>query len=423
MDIYNSMISKNDESKRCVVRPKRYIPRIDELFSSCENDNSRLSSTSAPTTNDNDKSISGKNPHQQKVDCDLNNASNHLTRNCATRKENSAVDGTRVNSITTEFKAMEIRDNRDQDLPVYAQGSVLDDELLAAKLQQVASEQDKLSAARFRHIDSRSSLTSSLNEDGEQNTFYVNENSPLVLNGSENSSVREIDTTISSPDVVIRGTFAGRRDILKCGSTFSNGECEIRSPKGTVRGFKNRVAAGIATFHFAAEQVAGNAQEVDYAAIEDGKIIIYSTNLTVNRKVHRDCHVVRSILHTHMVLYEERDLCMNKELQKELKSRLNGEIILPAVFVDGRFLGSAEKLEILNETGELRKIFTHFPCVSVRSACERCGGYRYVPCTICHGSKKSLHRNHFTETFHALRCTICNENGLIRCVVCHNQPR
>lgn len=52
-------------------------------------------------------------------------------------------------------------------------------------------------------------------------------------------------------------------------------------------------------------------------------------------------------------------------------------------------------------------------------SCERCGGYRYIPCLVCHGSRKSLHRNHFTEEFCALRCITCDENGLVRCDACN----
>lgn len=53
--------------------------------------------------------------------------------------------------------------------------------------------------------------------------------------------------------------------------------------------------------------------------------------------------------------------------------------------------------------------------------CNSCGGYRFVPCGMCHGSKKSVHRNNFTEEFCALRCMHCNENGLQRCQECIDQ--
>lgn len=62
-----------------------------------------------------------------------------------------------------------------------------------------------------------------------------------------------------------------------------------------------------------------------------------------------------------------------------------------------------------------------FQKIDVKSSCEKCGGYRYMPCNFCHGSKKSLRRNHFTDEFCALRCMQCDENGLLRCDLCLDQ--
>ena len=59
--------------------------------------------------------------------------------------------------------------------------------------------------------------------------------------------------------------------------------------------------------------------------------------------------------------------------------------------------------------------------IDVKSSCEKCGGYRFIPCIHCHGSKKSLRRNNFTDEFCALRCMQCDENGLLRCDMCLDQ--
>ncbi|XP_015685173.1 glutaredoxin domain-containing cysteine-rich protein 1-like [Protobothrops mucrosquamatus] len=50
--------------------------------------------------------------------------------------------------------------------------------------------------------------------------------------------------------------------------------------------------------------------------------------------------------------------------------------------------------------------------------CLSCGGFGFLPCFTCHGSKMSMFRNCFTDSFKALRCTACNENGLQRCKNC-----
>ncbi|KAK7097448.1 hypothetical protein V1264_004425 [Littorina saxatilis] len=147
--------------------------------------------------------------------------------------------------------------------------------------------------------------------------------------------------------------------------------------------------------------------------------------MTVVRETHERCKASRNILQTHMVRYEERDLYMSHEHQRQLKERLeiaeDTFVPLPQIFFDGLHLGGANDLEKLNESGQLRKLLQSFTKIQVRTMCKNCGGYRFVPCMVCHGSKKSVHRNNFTEEFCALRCMHCNENGLQRCQECVDQ--
>ena len=56
--------------------------------------------------------------------------------------------------------------------------------------------------------------------------------------------------------------------------------------------------------------------------------------------------------------------------------------------------------------------------LTVTTVCGKCGGFRMLPCPICDGSKKSMHRNDFTEQFIALRCTVCDDCGLVKCDKC-----
>lgn len=210
------------------------------------------------------------------------------------------------------------------------------------------------------------------------------------------------------------GTFAGRRDVS---SPSSLQERPIVSRRGSVRGLKNRVKAGIATFL----NPEGDKQR-NYAQLEKGKIVIYTSSMAIVRETYERCVLAKKILQTHMVRYEERDLFMSIENQRELRERLGvDQVLLPQVFADGVALGGMQELENLNEEGELRKVFSNFTKINVRSSCDKCGGYRYVPCTFCHGSKKSLKRNYFTEEFSALRCMQCDENGLLRCDECLDQ--
>lgn len=67
--------------------------------------------------------------------------------------------------------------------------------------------------------------------------------------------------------------------------------------------------------------------------------------MSVIRQTSDRCRVVKKILQNHMIRYEEKDLFMNKEHQKELVERLNtNRVILPQVFIDGIHLGVSIKL-------------------------------------------------------------------------------
>ncbi|CAH1267904.1 GRXCR1 [Branchiostoma lanceolatum] len=214
--------------------------------------------------------------------------------------------------------------------------------------------------------------------------------------------------------------YVGKRD-------YSGGveDTEIVSRNGTVRGVKNRVRAGLAHFTSLTQgaQTPTSHLQKSYSQ-ERGRIIVYTTSMQVVRDTAEKCQKIRRILESHRVRFEERDVVMNLELQRELRTRLGQTeeaLTLPQVFIDGQPIGGAERLDQLNEAGELRKLLSRFEKITVRSLCARCGGYRYIPCTVCNGSRKSVHRNNFTDMFRQLNCTACNENGLQRCPVCDEE--
>uniref|UniRef100_A0A8C5SFV4 Glutaredoxin and cysteine rich domain containing 2 n=1 Tax=Laticauda laticaudata TaxID=8630 RepID=A0A8C5SFV4_LATLA len=45
------------------------------------------------------------------------------------------------------------------------------------------------------------------------------------------------------------------------------------------------------------------------------------------------------------------------------------------------------------------------------NSCSQCKGSGSAPCSMCHGSKFSMLANRFKESYRALRCPACNENG------------
>ncbi|OAY48817.2 hypothetical protein MANES_05G009856v8 [Manihot esculenta] len=73
-------------------------------------------------------------------------------------------------------------------------------------------------------------------------------------------------------------------------------------------------------------------------------------------------------------------------------STASKKVRLPAVFLGGKYVGGAEEIKEMNESGELSKLI----------------GLRYVLCAQCNGSHKIYSEKHGFRT-----CTSCNVNGLI----------
>ncbi|MPC23443.1 Glutaredoxin domain-containing cysteine-rich protein [Portunus trituberculatus] len=130
---------------------------------------------------------------------------------------------------------------------------------------------------------------------------------------------------------------------------------------------------------------------------ERGKVVVYLTTLGIVRDTYERCLRIRKILWTLLVRFEERDVFMARDTQLQLLDRLHSsQVSVPHVFLEGQYLGRACQV----------------------SPCDTCGGFRLLPCSVCNGSKKSVHRNDFTLEFVALKCSSCDESGLVRCLEC-----
>ncbi|EDW07989.2 uncharacterized protein Dmoj_GI14338 [Drosophila mojavensis] len=203
--------------------------------------------------------------------------------------------------------------------------------------------------------------------------------------------------------------FAGLKDVRR-----SSQSSTIRSSKGTVRGVKNRVRNGVATFLQLQQPNIKNYMEKDL-----GKVVLYTTSMGIIRETYAKCANVKQILRTLLVKFEERDVFMSIEYQQEMRERMHHETIrVPQLFVEGQHIGDADTVERLNESGELRQLLRPYKSLATAYTCQTCGGYRLLPCPSCSGSKKSVHRNHFTAEFVALKCMNCDEVGLIKCPNC-----
>ncbi|CAL4067169.1 unnamed protein product, partial [Meganyctiphanes norvegica] len=204
-------------------------------------------------------------------------------------------------------------------------------------------------------------------------------------------------------------SFAGIRDIFS-----PQQESTIKSYKGTVRGVKNRVRAGIATFT-SDQRLLKHLQDR-----ERGKVVVYVTTLGIVRSTYERCLRIRKILWTLLVRFDERDVFMARDTQIQLMDRTHKRhVTVPHVFLEGQYLGDAEQIEMMNESGELRRLLAQYRTESVTSTCNTCGGFRLLPCSVCRGSKKSVHRNDFTLEFVALKCSSCDESGLVKCEDCN----
>ncbi|KAL2505417.1 Glutaredoxin family protein [Abeliophyllum distichum] len=106
---------------------------------------------------------------------------------------------------------------------------------------------------------------------------------------------------------------------------------------------------------------------------------------------------------------------MDLSYTNELKDALKGNaIVLPQVFIRGKYIGGAEEIKQLNETGALDKLVEGFPLTGLGFVCESCGDARFVPRPPCDGSRKVYE----DEQGKLRRCSSCNENRLIRCTAC-----
>ncbi|GAB2302615.1 hypothetical protein Dimus_036618 [Dionaea muscipula] len=149
-------------------------------------------------------------------------------------------------------------------------------------------------------------------------------------------------------------------------------------------------------------------------------VVLYTTSLRGVRRTFEDCNRARSVLETHQVVFDERDVALHGRFLSELRDLLGeGErAVVPRLFVKGRYLGGVDEVVELNESGRLGRILTwaRVERGPGMQGCEGCGGARFVPCLDCGGSCKVLVVGDKKEK---QRCPMCNENGLVLCPLCH----
>ncbi|KAF7850089.1 hypothetical protein BT93_L5874 [Corymbia citriodora subsp. variegata] len=162
------------------------------------------------------------------------------------------------------------------------------------------------------------------------------------------------------------------------------------------------------------------------------RVVIYTTTLRGVRKTFEDCNAVRAAVEGLGVAVCERDVSMDsgfkEELRELMKGRARGEVVPPRVFVRGRYLGGAEEVMRIVEEGGLGELLEGLPKIKAGVLCEGCGGVRFLPCFRCNGSckvvvnlvkvKEEGEVGEKPERVVVVRCSDCNENGLVLCPIC-----
>ncbi|XP_065846174.1 glutaredoxin domain-containing cysteine-rich protein 1-like [Oscarella lobularis] len=203
-------------------------------------------------------------------------------------------------------------------------------------------------------------------------------------------------------------------------SSSSSSKREIRSKRGTVRGFENKVSTSLAALQKRATDETQSSRVLRLMEEEradadgrGGKIVVYMTSLSAVRETYQQCRVVLLTFRTHRVRVQQKDIMLHDEYHDELKERLGrDDVVVPQVFVNGHHVGGQTEVLALNEAGALAELLSSFDKI-LETDCRACGAKGFVPCMWCNGSKKSI-RNRYGS----LRCTVCNENGLQLCPEC-----
>ncbi|GAV88891.1 Glutaredoxin domain-containing protein [Cephalotus follicularis] len=154
----------------------------------------------------------------------------------------------------------------------------------------------------------------------------------------------------------------------------------------------------------------------------ENRVVIYTTTLRGVRKTFEACNAVRSAIENFGIMVCERDVSMDRGFREELREMMTGkgrdETVPPRVFVKGRYVGGAEEVIRVIEEGHFGELVDGVERKRVKGVCEGCGGVRFLPCFRCSGSCKLVvmvkgEYGRGTGNDVVVRCTDCNENGLL----------
>ncbi|CAH8260143.1 unnamed protein product [Arabidopsis lyrata] len=124
----------------------------------------------------------------------------------------------------------------------------------------------------------------------------------------------------------------------------------------------------------------------------EDSVVFYTTSLRAVRKTFEDCRKVRFLLENHKMW------------------KLIGEKVTPPrLFVKCKYIGGADEVVALNETGKLKMLLAS----AKARQCECCEDERFLICWNCTGRSRVVAEDEMWK-----RCIECNENGLVKCALC-----
>ncbi|KAL9676224.1 hypothetical protein QQ045_004437 [Rhodiola kirilowii] len=148
----------------------------------------------------------------------------------------------------------------------------------------------------------------------------------------------------------------------------------------------------------------------------ENSVIFYTTSLRGIRKTFEDCTAIRFLLKSLKVKFYERDVSMDLELRNELWNVMGARVIPPCLFIKGQCIGGADEVVRLHEQGQFHKLVQGIREVN-NQPCQNCSNIGFFLCSICTGSCKVVWEDETKELLF-IRCSYCNENGLVRCHGC-----
>ncbi|MBA0735330.1 hypothetical protein Gogos_019188, partial [Gossypium gossypioides] len=152
----------------------------------------------------------------------------------------------------------------------------------------------------------------------------------------------------------------------------------------------------------------------------ENRVVIYTTTLRGIRKTFEDCNAVRSAIESYGVVICERDISMDRGFKEELRElmKATNQTTPPQVFIKGRYIGGAEQVMKIVDEGWFGDLMNGLPKKKAGEVCDGCGDVKFLPCFRCNGSCKMAAAAEEGRRTVVVRCTDCNENGLVLCPLC-----